>query len=94
MPHGPKFIVCLKQLVRSESTALDAVYAGTADLKSSADQTAKLRQSQRAWSQFQDANCGFVRVVAPKDSVEEFYFDCVLRGTIDRRVELRSLVGD
>ena len=95
MPQGPQFLACLKQLVRSESASLDAVYAGTiAYLKSSPSQTARLRQSQRSWLQFQDANCVFAKAVAAKDNLEEVYFDCVLRSTIDRRVELRSLVGD
>ena len=94
-PQGPQFLACLKQLVRSESASLDAVYSGTiAYSKSSPNQTAKLRQSQRAWLQFQDANCGFAKAVAPKDLAEEWFFDCVLKSTIDRRVELRSLVGD
>ena len=94
-PHGQEFLACLKQLVRSEFATLDAVYNGTISyLKSSAAQTATLRQAQHAWLQFQAANCGFARVVAPRSSAEEFYLDCILRSTIDRRVELRSLVGD
>lgn len=95
MPQGTQFLTCLEQLVRSESASLDAVYSGTIlYLKSSSSQTAKLRQSQQSWLQFQVANCGFAKAVAPKDNEDEFYFDCVLRSTIDRRVELRSLVGD
>jgi uncharacterized protein YecT (DUF1311 family) len=94
-PQGPQFLACLKQQVRSESASLNAAYSGTITyLKSPPDQTAKLRQSQRSWLQFQDSNCGFAKAVAARDNSEEFFFDCVLKGTIDRRVELRSLVGD
>jgi uncharacterized protein YecT (DUF1311 family) len=94
-PRGPQFLACLKQLVRSESATLDAAYSGTISyLKSSPDQTAKLRQAQRSWLQFQDTNCRFARAVAPRSDADEFFFDCVLRSTIDRHVELRSLVGD
>jgi uncharacterized protein YecT (DUF1311 family) len=99
--HGPQFLACLKEHVRSEAAQLDAVYKGTIDfLKSAPDELAKLRQSQREWLKFQKANCEFARAVAPKDipfsegSPDEFYFDCVLKSTIDRRVEFRSLVGD
>ncbi len=93
-PQGPRFVACLKQLAGKESASLNAAYAGTiAALKSSPGQTAKLRESQRAWLQFQESNCGFAKTVAGNAS-EEFYFDCMLRSTIDRRVELRSLVGD
>jgi uncharacterized protein YecT (DUF1311 family) len=94
-PHGSQFIACRKQQVRSESASLDAVYSGTIEyLKSSPSQTAKLRQSQRAWLLFQNKNCGFAKALGAKDIAEEFFFDCVLKSTIDRRVELRSLVGD
>ncbi len=93
-PQGPKFLACLKQLLGKESASLDGVYAGSlAYLKSSPNRIAMLRQSQRAWLQFQESNCAFARAVAG-DSGEEFFFDCMLRSTIERRVELRSLVGD
>jgi uncharacterized protein YecT (DUF1311 family) len=93
--NGPQFLACLKQQVRSESATLDAIYSGTISyLKASPGQTARLRQAQRAWLQFQDANCGFASAVAPRSDADEFFFDCVLRSTIDRYVELRSLVGD
>lgn len=94
-PHGPKFITCLKQQLRSESRTLAGAYRGTISfLKSSSDQTAKLRNAQNAWMKFRDENCAFARSVAPASEADEFFYDCLLRATIDRRVELRSLVGD
>jgi hypothetical protein len=33
-------------------------------------------------------------VVVPRSQVDEFFYDCLLKAVIDRRVELRSLVGD
>jgi uncharacterized protein YecT (DUF1311 family) len=94
-PKGPQFLACLKQLLGKESALLNSVYAGTINyLKSAPHSTALLRQSQRAWLQFRASNCEFAKTAAPRDSSEEFYLDCMLRGAIDRRVELRSLVGD
>ena len=54
----------------------------------------KLRGAQSAWTKFRDENCAFARAVAPKGDADEFFYDCLLRATVDRRVELRSLVGD
>lgn len=94
-PHGPEFLACLKQQYRSESETLAGAYSATMSfLKSSSDRTAKVRNAQSAWTKFRDANCAFARAVAPQDQADEFYYDCLLRATIDRRVELRSLVGD
>jgi uncharacterized protein YecT (DUF1311 family) len=94
-PQGSQFLACLKQQLRSESETLAGAYSATASfLKSSSDQTAKLRNAQNAWIKFRDENCAFARSVAPKGSADEFSYDCLLRATIDRRVELRSLVGD
>jgi uncharacterized protein YecT (DUF1311 family) len=94
-PRGPKFLACLKQQLRSENETLTGAYSGTTSfLKSSSDQTGKLRAAQTAWTKFRDDNCAFARAVAPKADADEFYYDCLLRATIDRRVELRSLVGD
>jgi uncharacterized protein YecT (DUF1311 family) len=62
-------------------------------LQSMPSQADRLRQSQRSWLQFQTANCEFAKVVAGENA-DSSYYDCVLRSTIDRRVELRSLVGD
>jgi uncharacterized protein YecT (DUF1311 family) len=94
-PQGPKFFACLKQQLRSEIETLTGAYAATRSfLKASPDQLTKLRNAQNAWSKFRDENCAFARAVAPKDDAEAFFYDCLLRATIDRRVELRSLVGD
>ena len=94
-PQGPKFLACLKQQLHDESEKLTDAYNVTSSfLKSSADQTKKLRSAQGAWIKFRDENCGFARAVAPKGEAEEFFYDCLLRVTIERRVELRSLVGD
>jgi hypothetical protein len=41
----------------------------------------------------QKSNCEFAKAVAGQVG-EEFYFDCVVRSTIERRVELLRLVGD
>ena len=94
-PHGPQFLGCLKQQLRSESETLAGAYNATISfLKSSGDQTAKLRGAQSAWTKFRDENCGFARAVAPKGDADAFLYDCLLRATVERRVELRSLVGD
>ena len=94
-PQGPKFLACVKQQFRSESETLAGAYRGTISfLKSSSDQTARLRNAQNAWVKFRDENCAFARSVAPASEADEFFYDCLLRATIDRRVELRSLVGD
>jgi uncharacterized protein YecT (DUF1311 family) len=94
-PQGPQFLACLKQQYRSESAALAAAYNGSvAALKSSSDRTARLRSSQNAWVKFRDDNCAFARSVAPREQAEESFYDCLLRTTIDRKAELRSLVGD
>jgi len=94
-PHGPQFLACIKQQQRSESENLAAALKATASfLKSSADRTARLRNAQNAWTKFRDENCAFARVVAPRDEADELFYDCLLRATIDRRIELRSLVGD
>lgn len=94
-PQGPKFLACLKQQLRSENETLAGTYRATVSfLKSTSDRMAKLRNAQSAWSKFRDENCGFARSVAPKEATDEFFYDCLLRATIDRRVELRSLVGD
>jgi uncharacterized protein YecT (DUF1311 family) len=94
-PHGPQIVACLKQQLRGESETLAGAYSATVSfLKSSPDPMAKLRNGQSAWIKFRDENCAFARSVAPKDDADEFYYDCILRATIDRRVELRSLVGD
>ncbi len=94
-PSGPRFLACLKQQVRTQGAALDAAYKGTlASLGSSPKQAADLRAAQALWLQFRDANCAFARAVAPRAEADEFFNDCVLMSTIERRVELRSLVGD
>ena len=94
-PEGPQFLACLKRQLRSENENLAGTYNATASiLKSSADKTARLRNAQNAWMKFRDENCAFARAVAPRSNADEFFYDCLLRSTIDRRVELRSLVGD
>jgi uncharacterized protein YecT (DUF1311 family) len=94
-PHGPQFLACLRQQQRGESETLAGAYNGTAAfLKSSPDQSARLRTAQSAWMKFRDENCAFARSVAPKGEADQSFYDCLLRATIDRRVELRSLVGD
>ena len=74
---------------------LDAVYrARISYLASSPDQASRLRTAQKAWLQFRDEDCEFIRFVAPRRSADESFYDCVLKTTIDRRVELRRSVGD
>lgn len=93
--HGPKFVACLKQRLRSETERLAGTYNSTTTLlKSTADRLATLRNAQGAWTKFRDENCTFARSVAPTEIADESYYDCLLRATIDRRVELNSLVGD
>jgi uncharacterized protein YecT (DUF1311 family) len=94
-PQGPKFVACLKRKLRSENETLVKTLNATASfLKPIPDRAAKLRNAQGAWIKFRDENCGFARLVAPQGEADAFYYDCLLRVTIDRRVELRSLVGD
>jgi len=94
-PQGPQFLACLKKGYRAESDALARAYDGTlAALKTLPDRGAKLRNAQGAWTKFRDANCSFARAVAPQENADESFYDCLLRATIERRIELRSLVGD
>jgi uncharacterized protein YecT (DUF1311 family) len=94
-PSGQKLVLCLKQRVVEESAYLEAVYKGTVDyLRSEPAAIAALRQSEKAWLFFQSSNCKFDAATAPHGENEMHYLDCVLRSTIDRWTELRSLVGD
>ncbi len=94
-PHGAQFVACLKRSLRTEAAALESAYgAAVTMLRSAADRLAHLRRAQRAWLDFKNENCAFARTAAPRGDEDEFYYDCELRSTIDRRVELRSLVGD
>ena len=94
-PQGAKFVVCLKRTLRNENETLTGALNATASfLKSTPDRAAKLRNAQGAWMKFRDENCGFARAVAPQSEREAFFYDCLLSATIERRVELRSLVGD
>jgi uncharacterized protein YecT (DUF1311 family) len=94
--HGPEVLDCLRLQVRREGETLDAVYrARISYLASSPDQASRLRRTaQKAWLQFRDENCEFIRSVAPRRSADESFYDCLLKITIDRRVELRRSVGD
>jgi uncharacterized protein YecT (DUF1311 family) len=92
--RGPAFLDCLKQQVRSEEAALDAVYnARIAYLGSLSELAATLRNAQTAWLHFRDANCAYIRAVERAHADESFQ-DCVLRSTVSRKVELRWSVGD
>src|ERR1700716_509681 len=92
---GPEVLDCLRLQVRREGETLAAVYrARISYLASSPDQASRLRAAQKAWLQFRDENCEFIRSVAPRRSADESFYDCVLKTTIDRRVELRRSVGD
>jgi uncharacterized protein YecT (DUF1311 family) len=98
-PEGPytqRFAACLKQQLRNAAADLEGVYSGTiAYLKSSPDQLARLRQSQRAWLSFQTQNCAFAKSLGPPGpNADVAAIDCDLRSTIERKVELRSMVGD
>ena len=94
MPQGARFVSCLKQKVASERDALAGVYRSTLSFLRSAEQAARLRSAQGAWVEYRDENCAFAKMVAPKEQADEFFYDCMLKATIDRRIELRSLVGD
>ena len=94
MPQGARFVRCLKQKAISERNALVGVYRSTLSSLPSAEQAVPLRKAQRAWLDYRDANCAFVKTVAPQEQAEAFFYDCLLKTTIDRRAELRSLVGD
>jgi uncharacterized protein YecT (DUF1311 family) len=92
---GPAVLECLKLQARREGETLDALYrARISYLASSPDHASRLRTAQKAWLQFRDENCEFIRSVAPRRSADESFYDCVLKTTIDRRVELRRSVGD
>ena len=93
MPQGARFLRCLKGKVSRERDALAAAYRSTLSSLHAAEQT-RLRSAQRAWVDYRDQNCVFAKMVAPKAQADESYYDCLLKTTIDRRVELRSLVGD
>jgi uncharacterized protein YecT (DUF1311 family) len=93
--HGAEVLDCLRLQVRREGEILDAVYrARISYLASAPDQAARLRSAQKVWLQFRDENCEFIRSVAPRRSADESFYNCVLKTTIDRRVELRRSVGD
>lgn len=94
-PSGQQLVLCLKKRVAEESTNLEAVYKGTVNyLRSEPAAIEALRQSEKAWLAFQKSNCRFDAATAPPGENEMHYLDCVLRSTIDRWTELRSLVGD
>jgi uncharacterized protein YecT (DUF1311 family) len=91
----PQIVACLKQQLRTEDGALNSAYTSSRSiLKSSPRDLIKLRDAQRAWLQFRDKNCEFAKLVAPKGHGDEFLYDCLLALTIERRTELRSLIGD
>jgi uncharacterized protein YecT (DUF1311 family) len=93
--HGPEFLACLKEQARREGEALDAIYsARVLYLGPSQDQILRLQNAQRAWLQFRDLNCEFIRSIAPTSRADEFFYDCLLKSTVDRRVELRRSLGD
>ena len=55
---------------------------------------AALRDAQRAWVQYFNLNCGFVKTIAPADAQMEQYYDCVIKMTTERSKELRYRIGD
>jgi uncharacterized protein YecT (DUF1311 family) len=55
---------------------------------------AALRDTQRAWLQFFNLNCGFVKAVAPAEAQMEQYYDCVIKMTTERAKELHYRIGD
>jgi uncharacterized protein YecT (DUF1311 family) len=86
---------CLRRQLRENEKTLSAVYKNSIEfLKFNPGRIARLRGVQRAWIQFRYANCEFARSVAPTDHGDEFFYDCLLRTTIERTAELGSLIGD
>jgi uncharacterized protein YecT (DUF1311 family) len=88
-----EFLNCLRQQALVEVKALEATFLA-ARLKSSPQQRLQLDASQSAWGQWRETDCSFARAVAPIERADLFYYDCFLRLTIERRTELKSLVGD
>jgi hypothetical protein len=76
---GPRYISCLNENIQSENKAIDAYL--------------------RSWKwptrpQFQKNNCEIIRSISAREIKEENFLDCVLKGTIEFRMMLRSLIGD
>jgi uncharacterized protein YecT (DUF1311 family) len=96
MPHDAQFLACLKQQVRTHGSSLESAFKGAARAVSRyPGQRVVLSNSQSAWSKWRDTNCSFVKTMAPgPDYTEEFFYDCILRTTIDRETEIKSLIGD
>jgi uncharacterized protein YecT (DUF1311 family) len=94
--RGPQFLDCLQRQARNQQDLLEAVYnARMSYLRSNApDLAASLQGAQEAWSNFREANCGFVRSAARANHPDEAFQNCVLRTTIYRRINLRWLIGD
>jgi uncharacterized protein YecT (DUF1311 family) len=88
-----EFLNCLRQQALVEVKALEATFFA-ARLKSSPQERLQLEASQSAWGQWRETDCLFARTIAPIERADLFYYDCFLRLTIERRVELKSLVGD
>jgi uncharacterized protein YecT (DUF1311 family) len=86
---------CLRRQLQENDKALSVVYKNSIEfLKFNPRQIARLRSVERAWIRFRDANCEFARSVAPQDEGDRFFYDCLLRTTIERTAELSTLIGD
>ena len=76
---GPRYVSCLNENIQSEKRAIEDYL--------------------RSWKwpsrpQFQRNNCETIRSISPRAIKEENYLDCVLKGTIEFRLALKSLIGD
>jgi uncharacterized protein YecT (DUF1311 family) len=95
-PGKEPTVDCFKKQAQIEERTLNEIYRGTLDyLKGKPAQTTLFRHSQRAWVDFRKIDCDFARsLFSRNEDQERAFYDCMLRKTVDRQAELRSLVGD
>jgi uncharacterized protein YecT (DUF1311 family) len=93
--RGARFVDCLKQRVRTQENALEAIYSARMSyLESSPELATSLQNAQTVWLQYRDANCAFVKLAARAGQADESFQNCLLRTTIYRRLHLRWSIGD
>jgi uncharacterized protein YecT (DUF1311 family) len=90
---SPAFQNCLQKAAAKVDRDLNEVYRQSVEVIPPSRKVA-LRDAQRAWLQFFNLNCGFVKAVAPAEAQMEQYCDCVIKMTTERAKELRYRIGD
>lgn len=81
---------CIHQEVDLQDKRLNEVYKAFMKRLPS-EQKESLRQAQRLWIKYRDANCGFYFQI-PGTMMQVMASDCVLRQTHDRANELEMLM--